>query len=385
MTAPVKDKATQKNKSGNDRQNNKRPENNKHGDSLFKRMTRHQLFIPLAALLLLVLFNLIADPSFFAISVKENSLGNPVLSGNIISVLDNASELVILAIGMTLVTASSGGQDISVGAMMAIAGSVILRMVCGGQVTADTMQMNLFLAVFIGIAVTSVFGAFNGVLVAHFNIQPMVATLIMYTAGRSIAAWINNNQLPIINDLGFKYAGTFLPGIPVPTPIFITVLVVVIFWLVLKFTNLKLYTQSVGINPNSSRLNGINPKTIKLLTYIILGVCVAVAGFIRVSRSGSINYSRIAENIEMDAILAVALGGNALSGGKFNIYGSVLGAYVIQFLTTTLYKYEVPSTALPAYKAAVVILLVVLSAPIVREKLSHLFKGLLSRFAKEVS
>ena len=85
---------------------------------------------------------------FFMVTVKENSLGNPVLSGNIISVLDNASELVILAIGMTLVTASSGGQDISVGATMTIAGSVILRMVCGGQVNADTMQMNLFLANF---------------------------------------------------------------------------------------------------------------------------------------------------------------------------------------------------------------------------------------------
>ena len=111
----------------------KRPE-----ESLFKRLTRQQLFIPFAALALLVLFNLIADPSFFAVSIRENSLGNPVLSGHIISVLDNASELVLLAIGMTLVTASSGGQDISVGATMAIAGSVILRMVCGGQASADT-------------------------------------------------------------------------------------------------------------------------------------------------------------------------------------------------------------------------------------------------------
>ena len=197
----------------------------------------------------------------------------------------------------------------------------------------------------------------------------------MFTAGRSIAAWINNNQLPIINDLAFKYAGTFLPGIPVPTPIFITAVMIALFWLILKFTNLGLYTQSVGINPHSSRLNGIDPQKVKLLTYVILGVCVAVAGFIRVSRSGSINYSRIAENIEMDAILAVALGGNALSGGKFNIYGSILGAYIIQFLTTTLYKYEVPSTALPAYKAVVVILLVVFSSPVVREKLASLKKA----------
>ena len=186
MTTPVK----------NPESKLKRPD-----EGLWKRLTRQQLFIPIAALTLLVLFNLIADPKFFAVTVKENSLGNPVLSGNIISVLDNASELVILAIGMTLVTASSGGQDISVGATMAIAGSVILRMVCGGQVTADTMQMNLFLAVLIGIGATMIFGAFNGAMVAYFNIQPMVATLIMYTAGRSIAAWINNNQLPIINDL----------------------------------------------------------------------------------------------------------------------------------------------------------------------------------------
>ena len=310
MTTPVKTPETKL----------KRPD-----ESLFKRLTRQQLFIPIAALTLLVLFNLIADPSFFEVTMKENSLGNPVLSGNIISVLDNASELVILAIGITLVSASSGGQDISVGATMAIAGSVILRMVCGGRVTADVMQMPLLLAVGIGIVVSMFFGAFNGVLVAYFKIQPMVATLIMFTAGRSIAAWINNNQLPIVNDISFKYAGTFLPGIPVPTPVFITLFMILVFWLVLKFTNLGLYTQSVGINANSSRLNGLNPQLIKLLTYVILGVCVAVAGFIRVSRSGSINYSRIAENIEMDAILAVALGGNALSGGVGNVIGTFFG------------------------------------------------------------
>lgn len=118
MTTPVKNPETQV----------RRPD-----ESLWKRLTRQQLFIPVAALVLLVLFNLIADPTFFTVSVKENSLGNPVLSGNMVSVLDNASELVILAIGMTLVTASSGGQDISVGATMTIAGSVILRLVCGGR------------------------------------------------------------------------------------------------------------------------------------------------------------------------------------------------------------------------------------------------------------
>jgi simple sugar transport system permease protein len=205
----------------------------------------------------------------------------------------------------------------------------------------------------------------------------MVATLILFTAGRHIAAWINQNKLPIIStecDKTFGYWGNYIPGIPVPTPVFIAAISIIIIMLVLKFTNLKLYTQSVGINPKSSRLNGLNPELIKIIAFVILGVCVAICGLIKVSRLQTINYSIVAKDIEMDAILAVALGGNALSGGKFNMWGSILGAYVIQFLTTTLYKFNVKSEALPAYKAVVVIILVVASAPVVREKFSKLFK-----------
>ena len=218
------------------------------------------------------------------------------------------------------------------------------------------------------------FGGFNGVLVSYFKIQPMVATLILFTAGRSIAAWINDNALPIVVEPVFGYFGNFIPGIPVPTPVFIAIICIIITMLVLKFTNLGLYTQAVGINSNSSRLNGLVPQFIKFITYVIMGLCVAVAGFIKVCRISSINYSVIAKDIEMDAILAVALGGNALSGGKFNMWASILGAYVIQFLTTTLFKFNVASTALPAYKAVVVIILVVISAPVFREKMSQLAK-----------
>ena len=218
--------------------------------------------------------------------------------------------------------------------------------------------------------VSMIFGAFNGVLVAGFHIQPMVATLILFTAGRSIAAWINNNELPVVSDATFSVFGGFIPGIPIPTPVFIMLVCVIITALVLKFTNLGLYTQAVGINASSSRLNGLNPAFIKFLSFVILGLCVAVVGLIKVSRLSSINYSVIAKDIEMDAILAVALGGNALNGGKFNMSASILGAYVIQFLTTTLYKFNVQSDALSAYKAVVVIALVVFSAPVVREKLA---------------
>lgn len=333
-----------------------------------------QLLIPLAAIILLTVFNLIADPSFFAIKLDQNSAGNPVLSGNLITILDYGSELAILAIGMTLVTAATGGQDISVGATIAIAGSAILRVLCGTDSRPETLQTSVFVAFLVACLVSVLFGAFNGVLVAHFKIQPMVATLILFTAGRSIAAWMNNNELPVISEPSFAYYGNFIPGIPIPTPFFIAVICMVITALVLRFTTLGLYTQAVGINESSSKLNGINPVFVKFITFVILGLCVAVCGLIKVSRISTINYSVIAKDIEMDAILAVALGGNALSGGKFNMTASILGAYVIQYLTTTLYKFQVQSTALPAYKAVVVIILVVASAPVVREWVAGVWK-----------
>lgn len=341
---------------------------------MIQKIFRRQIFIPIAALLILAIFNLIADPSFYKITLGYNSAGNPVLSGYLITILDYGSELAILAIGMTLVTAASGGQDISVGAAIAISGSVILRVLCGTNSRPDTLQAPIIVAFLISCVVAMLFGAFNGALVAYFKIQPMVATLILYTAGRSIAAWINNNELPIVNDATFAVFGGFIPEIPIPTPVFIAAACILVTVLVLKFTNLGLYTQAVGINESSSRLNGLNPAFIKFLTFVILGLCVAVAGLIKVSRLSSINYSVIAKDIEMDAILAVALGGNALGGGKFNMTASILGAFVIQFLTTTLYKFNVQSDALPAYKAVVVILLVVFSAPVVREKMGEFFK-----------
>ena len=342
----------------------------KPNESMLSRMVRHQMFIPVLALVILAVFNLIADPAFFKITVGQNSTGNMVLQGFLISILNDGSELAILAIGMTLVTAASGGQDISVGAAVAIAGSVLLRILGGGNSRPEELAAPIIVAFLVSCLVAMLFGAFNGVLVAYFKIQPMIATLILYTAGRSIAAWINNNELPVITDPSLGYYGGFIPGVPIPTPFFIAALCVAIIFL-------GLYTQSVGINENSAKLNGLNPQIIKVITYVIMGLCVAVVGLIKVSRIQTINYSTIAKDIEMDAILAVALGGNALSGGKFNMAASIFGAYVIQFLTSTLYKFKVSSDALPAYKAVVVIVLVVISAPTVKEwfgKMTKKFK-----------
>jgi ribose/xylose/arabinose/galactoside ABC-type transport system permease subunit len=339
-----------------------------------------QLLVPVIAILTLMLFNLLRDPSFFSVYLTANNEGNTVLAGNLISILNSASELAILAMGMTLVTSASGGQDISVGATAAIAGSVFVAVLRGGAITAGSVALG-FLACCV---VSILFGAFNGTLVAVFNIQPMIASLILFTCGRSIAYWINGGATPTVSNPIIKALGGFIPGIPVPTPVFIVILCGLIFAFLFKFTNLGFYTQAVGINQQAARLNGINSTWIKLLAFMILGVCVAVAGCIRTSRLGLINHETILSGIEMDAILAVAIGGNALSGGKFKMVGSVLGAYAIQALTTTLYAMKVSSTEIQAYKAVVIILLVVIGSPVVKDAAGRLWVRLTQKNAPAV-
>jgi simple sugar transport system permease protein len=337
--------------------------------STIQTIARSQLFIPLLALFLLIVFNLIRDPSFFSVAIVKNNVGNMVLSGNLVSIIDNASELVFLSIGMTLVTAASRGQDISVGAAATIAGSVFINILRANGVTLP-MILFAFLATCL---VAALFGMFNGTLVSIFNIQPMIATLILFTAGRDIAYWINGGASPSLPDKTLtNYFGTFFPGIPIPTPILIVVVCLIIVTLILKFTNLVLYAQSVGINESAARLNGIDPVRMKMMVFIILGVCVAIAGAVNVCRMGSLNHKTALLDIEMDAILAVAIGGNALIGGKFSIVGSVIGAYIIKALQITLYAMQVSSDAIKAYKAVVIIAIVLIGSPVVKKSVGQL-------------
>jgi simple sugar transport system permease protein len=340
-----------------------------------------QLLMPLMILFLLLVVNLIVDSilvknnpdasSFFSIRMIKDTFGNNVLSGSIVSILNNASELVILAIGMTLVTAASGGQDISVGAGAAIAGSIFLKVV---RLNTDVTWLPIIFAFLVCCVVAVLFGAFNGSLVAIFKIQPMIATLILFTAGRSIAYGINGGASPKLFDNITRQIGTFFSGVPIPTPIFIVLLYIVGFSLLLKFTNLRLYVESVGINEKASRLNGLNPVAIKILVYMLLGLCVAAAGLINTCRMQRLDHLGILSGIEMDAILAVAIGGNALSGGKFSITGSIVGAYTIETLNMTLLRLRVDPEPIKAYKAAFIILLMLASSPVVKEYAGKLWK-----------
>lgn len=324
----------------------------------FKSITGYRLFLPIVCLVVVLLANLAKTPNFFAVTLE-----NGVLYGYVIDFINRASELVILAVGMTLVTASSGGQDISVGAIMAVSAAVCCQILSGGEVSVNAFANPLVFAVLAALLAAVLCGAFNGFLVAKLHIQPMVATLILYTAGRGIAQLITNGQITYIRVESYKMYGGFIPGCPVPTSVFFAIAVVALVGLVLKKTALGLYIESVGINTNASRLVGLSASRIKWITYIICGFLAGVAGLLASSRIYSADANNIGLNLEMDAILAVALGGNALGGGKFNLAGSVIGAYTIQALTTTLYAMSVSADQLPVYKAIVVIVIVVLQSP----------------------
>ena len=202
--------------------------------------------------------------------------------------------------------------------------------------------------------------------------RPMVATLILYTAGRGIAQLITNGQITYIRVDSFKMAGGYIGKCPIPTPIFFAIITVVIVYLILKKTALGLYIESVGINGKAARLVGLNSTMIKFLTYVICGVLAGIAGIVASSRIYSADANNIGLNLEMDAILAVALGGNFLGGGKFSLIGSVIGAYTIQALTTTLYAMNVKADQLPVYKAIVVVIIVTLQSDVFKKYIANL-------------
>lgn len=332
-----------------------------------KKITGMKLFLPLVCLLAVLIAGGIVIPDFFSVSVK-----NGVLSGYLIDIINRASELVILAIGMTLVTAASGGQDISVGAIMAVSAALCCQVLSGGEVSVESLRNPFILAVLAALAGSALCGVFNGFLVAKLKVQPMVATLILYTAGRGIAQLVTNGQITYIRVESYKVLGGYISKCPIPTPIFAAIIMVILAYIILKKTALGLYVESVGINGEASRLVGLNSTMIKFLTYVICGILAGIAGLVASSRIYSADANNIGLNLEMDAILAVALGGNMLSGGKFTLMGSVIGAYTIQALTTVLYGMNVSADRLPVYKAVVVIVIVLMQSPVFKRMVNNM-------------
>lgn len=328
------------------------------------------MFSPLLALIILLLFNLIFVNGFFNIQIK-----NGRLFGVLIDILNRTAPLALIAIGMTLVIATAG-IDLSVGAVVAIAGAVAAKLI-GGQLVVENGVVqyvtltSLPLAIFVSLGVAMLCGMWNSFLVGKVGIQPIVATLILMIAGRGIAQLITKGQIITIYYKPFHFIGTgYLLGLPFT--IFIVLGAFILISLFVRKTAVGLFIESIGINDNASRYVGINSKRIKYIVYTISGLLTGIAGLIISSNIKCADANNAGLWMELDAILSVVIGGNSLAGGKFSITGSIIGALIVQTLTTTVYTAGVaPEIALVA-KALVVIALTILQSDVFREGIGNI-------------
>ncbi len=353
----------------------------KNNIPLVKRIRESRLFWPLVALALILIFNAIFSPGFFKLGIL-----NGHLYGNLIDVFNNSAPLMLVALGMTLVIAT-GGVDLSVGAVIAISaamGSVLINPVLGNEqitnsVAADPNLTNtpLWLVVVVTLVAGTLCGLWNGMLVSRGKISPMVATLILMVAGRGIAQLITNGQIMTVYYTPYFWFGNgFILGLPVS--IYIVAVVYILAWLLVRKTSIGLFIESVGINSKSTYYSGISEKNVKLFAYAFCGFCGAIAGLILGSYIHAIDANNIGLNYELDAIFAVVIGGTLMSGGRFSLLASIVGALIIWTFTITMYIFGVPANALLAGRAVLVLVVILLYSDYARLLLNKLVdrKGL---------
>jgi simple sugar transport system permease protein len=287
-------------------------------------------------------------PTFLQIELSDGRLVGPV-----IDILKRGAPVAILAVGMTLVVAT-GGIDLSVGTVMAIAGSVAASALVSGW----GVPMALLLACGAGLAA----GFWNGCLVAVLGIQPIVATLILMTAGRGIAQLITEGRILTFTDTGFAWLGSgSLMGIPVPALLW--VLAGLLVALLMRRTALGMLIEAVGINRRASALAGVNARGLIVVVYMASGLCAALAGIIATADIRGADANNAGLWLELDAILAVVIGGNSLLGGRFSIAAAVLGAMIIQTIDTGILLAGFPSEYNLVIKAVLVLAILMIQSP----------------------
>ena len=339
----------------------------------FKSMRESRLFWPLVALVLILITDAIFAPGFFKIGILGGHL-----YGNLIDVFNNSAPLMLVAIGMTLVIAT-GGVDLSVGAVIAISaamGAVLINPALGNKLitndilTKDATNTPLWLIVLADLAAGTLCGLWNGMLVSRGKIQPMVATLILMVAGRGIAQLITNGQIMTIYYTPYFYFGNgFILGLPVS--IYIVAVIFVLAWILIRKTSIGLFIESVGGNAKATYYSGISERNIKLFVYTFCGFCSAIAGLILSSYLHSADGNNNGLNYELDAILAVVIGGTLMTGGRFSLFASVIGALIIWTFTITMYTFGVPANALLAGRAVLVLVVILLYSDYARRFLNR--------------
>lgn len=329
------------------------------------RMMKHHLFWPLSMLTALLLFNLFYSPDFFSIQMRSGHL-----YGSIIDILNFGSPLILVAIGMTLVIATKG-IDLSVGSIVAIAGAMACLSISKGS---DQNSLGIvLLAVGISLALSLVLGLWNGLLVAGAGIQPIIATLILMVAGRGIAQLITGGQIITVNSSKYEYIGSGALA-TLPFAIFVVAAVFLIASFLTRRTALGLFIESVGCNPDASRLAGIRSKVVMIAVYMFCGLCAGIAGLILSSNVSSADGNNMGMWYELDAILAVVIGGTSLNGGRFYLTGTLIGALIIQTLTTTIYMTGVPPEIILVVKAFVVLVVCLIQSETFRQTIVRRWK-----------
>ncbi|MGN7949721.1 ABC transporter permease [Microbacterium sp. 22215] len=327
------------------------------GTTIWRDLIHKPFFWGIVAIVALLALNVIKDPTYLALSINPNN-GN--LVGNLIDILRQAAPVMMIAIGMSLVIAT-GGIDLSVGSLMAVAGAVSMEFL---SAAGDSFGAALA-AVGLALVITGILGAVNGLLVAYVGLQPFIATLVLMLAGRGIAKVITGGQNTTASNDAFRWiANGFVIGIPV---VFIlAVLIVLAVGWVVRRSALGLMIEAIGINPRASRMAGIKPKGLLLTAYIMSGILAGIAGIMSVGSVMTVDISRTGYQLELDAILAVVIGGASLAGGKFSLSGAFVGALLIATLDKTVLYLGVSSSATPAFKAIVIVVLCLLQSQRVR-------------------
>lgn len=328
-----------------------------------------RLLWTILALAIILFVNLLISPTFFNIR-----LVNGRLVGSLINVLDSSAPYALLAIGMTLVIATKG-IDLSVGAVMAICAAVSVVLINNFEAGATAFYYQPIFVIFITIVVGAICGLWNGILVAILDLQPIIATLILMVAGRGVAQLITGGQSPTFTNETLAFIGRgVLFGVPFPIYIAITVLILVM--LLVRRSALGLLIESVGVNDRASYYAGVRASMIKLFVYVISGICAAIAGMIVAGEVRSADPHTAGLFSELDAILAVVIGGTSLFGGRFYLGLSVMGVLIIQSLLAGLYVSDLHPTTNLVIKAIVVLAVLLLQSPEFRRYIAQPFRRL---------
>jgi galactofuranose transport system permease protein len=291
------------------------------------------------ALVALILLNAVFTPNFATASNAWN-------------ILWQVSSVVLVAVGMTLVIAT-GGIDLSVGSIMAVAGAVV----------ATQLGLGALAAVVVALVAAMTVGLVNGTLIARSAIQPIVVTLATLIAGRGLAQVLSNDgQLVPIRDASLELLGRGRLG-PIPVPVIIAAVAVVCAMVALRKMPFGRYVLATGGNAEAARLAGVPVRRTIIVVYVVSALLAGLAGVLEAARLGASDAAKIGLNIELDAIAATVVGGTALTGGRATIIGTVVGALVMQVIATSFNMLLVPYAWSLVLKAAIILVAVYFQRP----------------------